>query len=60
MLRIWRRSGGMLHGFSILYRQGLGVSLNHNPGYPLFHILGDYSIEHWKRQIALIKGKTGL
>jgi folate-dependent phosphoribosylglycinamide formyltransferase PurN len=28
--------------------------------YALFHILGDYSIELWKKQIDLIRGKHGL
>jgi hypothetical protein len=28
--------------------------------YSVFHILGDYSIELWKKQIDLIRGKHGL
>jgi len=28
--------------------------------YTLFHILGDYSIEHWKRQVSLVMKQHGL
>jgi hypothetical protein len=38
----------------------LELPLTTTQDYSLFHILNTYSIEHWKRQIALIRRKHGL
>jgi hypothetical protein len=38
----------------------LELPLTTTQDYPLFHILGDYSIDLWKRQIRLILEKHGL
>jgi hypothetical protein len=38
----------------------LELPLTTTQDYSLFHILNDYSIDLWKRQLALIQGKNGL
>lgn len=38
----------------------LELPLTASQDYSLFHILGDYSIDLWKKQIDLVRGKSGL
>ena len=38
----------------------LEIPLTTAQDYSLFHVLDDYSLEIWKQQMALIKGKNGL
>jgi hypothetical protein len=52
--------GGCCTVFPYFIGRILELPLTTIQDYSLFHILGDYSIELWKRQIALIMEKHGL
>jgi hypothetical protein len=52
--------GGCCTVFPYFIGRILELPLTTTQDYSLFHILGDYSIELWKRQIALIMEKHGL
>jgi len=60
-LRIWiLNGGGCCTVFPYFIGRILELPLTTTQDYALFHILGDYSIELWKRQIGLIMEKHGL
>jgi hypothetical protein len=52
--------GGCCTVFPYFIGKILELPLTTVQDYSLFHILGDYSIELWKKQIELIMGKHGL
>jgi hypothetical protein len=52
--------GGCCTVFPYFIGRILELPLTTTQDYSLFHILGDYSIELWKRQVALIMEKHGL
>jgi hypothetical protein len=52
--------GGCCTVFPYFIDQILELPLTTIQDYSLFHILGDYSIDLWKRQIEMIAGKHGL
>jgi hypothetical protein len=52
--------GGCCTVFPYFIGSILEIPLTTTQDYSLFHILGDYSIELWKRQIELIQEKHGL
>ena len=52
--------GGCCTVFPYFIGRILELPLTAIQDYSLFHILGDYSIELWKKQIALIQEKHGL
>jgi hypothetical protein len=52
--------GGCCTVFPYFIDQVLELPLTTIQDYSLFHILGDYSIDLWKRQIEMIAGKHGL
>jgi hypothetical protein len=52
--------GGCCTVFPYFIGEILELPLTTVQDYSLFHILGDYSIDLWKRQIELIAGKHGL
>ena len=52
--------GGCCTVFPFFIGRILELPLTTTQDYSLFHVLGDYSIELWKRQIALIMEKHGL
>jgi len=52
--------GGCCTVFPYFIGKILELPLTTTQDYSLFHILGDYSIELWKRQIGLIRQRHGL
>ena len=52
--------GGCCTVFPYFVGEVLELPVTTSQDYSVFHILGDYSIDHWKRQIALIFEKHGL
>jgi hypothetical protein len=52
--------GGCCTVFPYFIGAVLELPLTTIQDYSLFHILGDYSIDFWKRQIALIRARQGL
>jgi hypothetical protein len=54
------QQGGCCTVFPYFIGKILELPLTTTQDYALFHILGEYSIELWKRQIALIMEKHGL
>jgi hypothetical protein len=52
--------GGCCTVFPYFIGNILEIPLTTSQDYSLFHILGDYSIDLWKRQIALIMERNGL
>src|SRR5215831_2159154 len=52
--------GGCYTVFPYFIGRILELPLTTTQDYSLFHILGDYSIELWKKQIAMIMEKHGL
>ena len=52
--------GGCCTVFPYFIDQVLELPLTTIQDYSLFHILGDYSIDLWKKQIEIIAGKHGL
>ena len=54
------QAGGCCTLFPYFIGQILELPVTTTQDYSLFHILGEYSIEHWKNQICLIFEKHGL
>ena len=52
--------GGCCTVFPYFIGQTLELPLTTIQDYSLFHVLGDYSMDLWKKQIALIRAKRGL
>lgn len=52
--------GGCCTVFPYFIGNVLELPVTTSQDYSVFHILGDYSIEHWKKQVTLILEKHGL